>query len=573
MSAASAGIEARLNAILSGSTTELSAVLAQVPPKSVATALAQSFWQQWCLHAALDEDFVLVLTPLRDALLAIDPAEWVTAPSHPLWELLRLVRDAGAGYQPGLGRAGEKIVADWSRLLQPLQPGDASAPDIVLWSGVLDAAAQQWQQEQQKLARLEQRLIDGERGQLRSRRAQQLAARELNRQMAGHEFTAALSEFLQGEWYRELQWCLVQHGDDSSEWRRRTDLSRRLIASLQSPGVEPEARQQLYELIPGVAAELRVLLHERAPNKTATERTLAAIEAEHIVLLKGGTLAAAPFALIASEDPWAASGVSLSRDLWQRVAALPLGSYHSVRGGNDGAPLRVKLILRMEDSGQLLFVNRLGIRALQKSFEEFAYALATGIAQTLPPTDDSPLLLRAVLTRLLERGEQQALALAELQQRQRIDSERRQAARDKAMAEARALADAQAQAAREAEEKAREQELLRRREQAEGDYRGDDSQRLRQARQQAVTMVIGSWVEFHDAQGTAQRARLAVKLSASGKLIFVDREGVRQVECERDEFAARLLDGSARLLDKGPQFEDTLARVVDSLRRDRAGRE
>src|SRR5690606_41272218 len=53
-----------------------------------------------------------------------------------------------------------------------------------------------------------------------------------------------------------------------------------LIASLQSPGVEPEARQQLYELIPGVAAELRVLLHERAPDKTATERTLARSE-EH----------------------------------------------------------------------------------------------------------------------------------------------------------------------------------------------------------------------------------------------------------------------------------------------------
>ena len=53
----------------------------------------------------------------------------------------------------------------------------------------------------------------------------------------------------------------------------------------------------------------------------------------------------------------------------------------------------------------------------------------------------------------------------------------------------------------------------------------------------------------------------------------VDREGLRRTELTHEQLVARLLDGSARVQSQGPQFEDTLARVVDSLRRDRAGKE
>lgn len=564
--------EITVAAIVAGSTADLQALLARVASRegepSADAAFARLFWSRWCRHAGLHEDYLAQLAPVQNALVHLDPGVWATDSTHPLWDLLALLRRAGSGYQPELGRAGGKILTDWAAVVQPLAHIDSNANAD--WPEVLKQAQQQWQQEKQKLDRLEQRLIDSQRGQLRSRRAQQLAARELNRAMGGKVFSADMASLLQLDWYRELQWCALQWGATSAQWRHWSELTGRLVDSLQSPGDDVEARQRLYGLIPEVEAELRAALLERAHDLGAVDQLLARVEREHVALLKSRPLPSAPFALIANDDPWLSSSMSMSRDLLQRAAELAVGSEYRVRDGEQD--LRARLVLNMEDTGQLLFVNRLGVKVLQKSFEEFAYWLATEVAEPLPDPTDSPQVLRLLLHQLLARDEQQQRAQDEVREREQVEQQRRHAAREKALAEARASVEAQAQSAREAEEKAREQEQQRRRAQSDAEFRGDDSQRLRQARQTAAALAIGSWVDLYDALGDAQRVRLAVKLSASGKLIFVDGEGARRADCEREEFALRLLDGSARILDQGPQFEDTLARVVDSLRRDRAKR-
>lgn len=561
-------------AILSGSAADLQALLARVSPRegepSTDAVFANLFWSRWGRHTGLHEDFLALLAPVQSALVGLDPGVWVADSAHPVWELLALLRRAGSGYQLELGRAGSKILTEWAAVLQPLANTTADVDCLNALQQTLQQAQQQWQQERLKLDRLEQRLIDSQRGQLRSRRAQQLAARELNRAMGGKVFSADMASLLQLDWYRELQWCALQWGEASAQWRQWVELTQRLVYSVQNPGDDVEARQQLYGVIPEVEAELRAALLERAHDLAAVDQLLARVEREHVALLKSRPLPSAPFALIASDDPWASSAMSISRDLLQRAAELAVGSEYRVREGEQ--ELRVRLALKMDDTGQLLFVNRLGVKALQKSLEEFAYALATEVAAPLPDPADSPRVLQLLLRQLLTRDEQQQRARDEVRERELAEQERRHAAREKALAEAQASAAAQAQSAREAAEKAREEEQLRRRAQSDAEFRGDDSQRLRQARQTAAALAIGSWVELYDTLGAAQRVRLAVKLSASGKLIFVDDQGARRADCEREEFALRLLDGSARVLDQGPQFEDALARVVDSLRRDRAKR-
>lgn len=49
---------------------------------------------------------------------------------------------------------------------------------------------------------------------------------------------------------------------------------------------------------------------------------------------------------------------------------------------NDGA-IRIKLVLKLDDVRQLLFSNRNGMKVLQKSYEEFAYYLASHTVKTL----------------------------------------------------------------------------------------------------------------------------------------------------------------------------------------------
>jgi hypothetical protein len=573
---ASSSPEIDIDALLLGQMTLPNDWLQLVLPGDSARAeatLAGLFCSKWQRQSGLHNQFLAALEPLQQALAALPAAEWIGSAQHPLWRLLELLQISGAGYQPELGRAGEKLIADLQPQWTALDRGD--------WKTAAVLAEAQWQQEQNRLQRLEQRLIDSERGLLRSRRAQQQAARVLNRALAGKRLPESILAYMHDAWFRELQWCLLQFGEESAEWQSRIDLTGRLIESLQDPGDDIEQRQHLYALIPDVGAELRATLSTHAPESNVLEQQLALIETHHLALLKGRPLTAVPCKLITNDDPWADASTTISRDLLSQVETLELGTWFLLRDGDD--EVRVKLVLKMDDTAQLLFVNRVGVKALQKTFEEFAYLLAIDNVAALPPADHARIALRQLLAQLAQRGVERQRARAENERQEREaklkaaeEAQRRWAAKEKALAEAAALAAAQEEAAlqarREAEQRAREQEQLRRHA-LQQEQIGDTEQRLRNARQHATLLAVGSWVEFYDEVGAAQRLKLAVKLPSSGKLIFVDREGVRRAEFERDIFAEKLIEGSAHVLDAGPQFEDTLARVVGGLRRDRAKNE
>jgi hypothetical protein len=624
-----------VDAILGGAGEPLAELLRRQPAEAM--PLATAFHQAWSEQSALHEDLQAACAPLFAALAALDPALWAAAPAHAAWRVLAAVQLGGAGYQPELGRAGEKILAELVAAAALAQGGD--------WSGAAAALEGWWTQEQQRLGRLEQRLIDTERGQLRSRRAQLMAARLLNQTMAGRHFAREVSDYLQREWFQELQWAALQFGGDSEEWRRRAQLTQRLVDSLQPAGADEVARQELYALIPEVGSELAAVLGERAHDRALLEQQLALIESQHLLLLRGREPLAAPFQLIANDDPWLSTTI-VSASLMQRVAALEPGNWFRMRDSD--VEQRIKLALKLDDSTQLLFVNRLGVKARQQSFEEFAYLLSVGAALQMPAPDIARQVLRALLVGLAQRSVDDQHARAEAQRLVDVEARLRVEARAKAMAEARALAEAQARAeaeeaaqraleeraAQEAlerqqrEEQEREQQRLleqqrveeqrqleelqaqqrlreleeqqrrerderERQEKLEQAQRTEreaqaraveqpppvarpavvDEQKLRAARREAGLLPIGSWIELRDAAGVTRRLKLAVKLSSSGKLILVDRDGVRQAEYERDAFAELLMDGSAQILNQGPRFEDTLAKVVDSMRRDRAPRE
>jgi hypothetical protein len=562
MSSVSTSSQFDVEAILAGAEGSLSELLRQASAADDAqrSALAPLFWAAWRRSSGLHENVLSACEPLAETLAELDPVCWVAAPTHDVWRVLALVQRSGIGYQPELGRAGEKILADLAASMAALKRDG--------WPATAAALERWWTQEQQRLNRLEQRLIDTERGQLRSRRAQQIAARLLNQTMAGKQFTRALADYLQREWFQELQWALLQFGADSPQWQQRALLTERLIDSLQPAHGDDQAQQRLYALIPEIGAEMAAMLAERAHDRASLEQQLALIEAQHLALLRGQSLAAADFQLIANNDPWLSTATTISASLLQKVAILAPGNWFVARDGED---LRIKLVLKLDDSTQLLFVNRLGLKALQKSFEEFAYLLSVGAVVPLPD-DAARAALRQVLEELAQSGVLQQHERAEARRQADIEARRRIEAKAKASAEAKVLAAAQAQAEEELAQRQRDDELARQRELLE-EQQDIDQQRLREARQTAALLPIGSWVQLHDASGAEQRLKVAVKLPSSGKLILVDRDGVRRAEFERDVFAARLVDGSAQILKQGLKFEDTLAKVVDSMRRDRAPRE
>jgi hypothetical protein len=546
--------------------------LSALPP----AAFARQLWSELRARCGWHPQALTALDPLPQKLEATPAADLLRA-DHPWPAVLARLHALVVGYHPELGRGAERLPAEITALLAARPDGDTSS-----WAECANALDTLASAEHVRQRRIEQRLIDAAHGQWRSQRARQQAAQLLNRSMAGRSLPAVIVQWLQNDWFNELQWCLLHHGDTGSAWQRRADATIRLIASLQPPGDDAGARQLLYDHIPAVTAELRDLLGERSIN---AEAALALIEAQHLLLLKGRRPDAQPFKLISIDSLWFAE-ISLSRELLARIEKLSPGQWFLLR---EAPEARVRLILQQPEGGELLFVNQLGLKALQVTSEEFAYRLGADMAVPLPAADFWQTALDATLQALGARADDEnrrraeaaaALTRQREEVRARIEHVARQRAiaRAKAAAEAKALAEAEASAAAAAaglaaaeQTRLREQEQARRH-QVQAQQAADTAMRQRAARLQATTLVIGQWLAFHDEAGQLQWLKLAVKLQTSGKLIFVDREGIRRAELSRDQLVERLLDSSAQIVEQGPHFEDSLSRVVDGLRRSRTPR-
>jgi hypothetical protein len=566
--------------------------------------LAARWWQTFQTRSDLHPALIEVLAPLGKPLAeAFANESALSRPDHPCWGWLRLLHSAGIGFHPELGRGGERVLAELgSHAAQVAGEG---------WQAAYQSLTLHQLRETERLDKLEQRLEASERGQWQARQAQQLAARQLNRSMGGRPLPAAAVEFLQGVWYQELQWCLLTHGEQSDEWQRRASLTDALVASLQPPA-DDDARQPLYALIAEIGPQLRELLYQRSHDPSALDRQLAAIEQQHLRLLRGEAPESATYQLIDNRELWP-EAVALSSELLVPLQQLREGDWLLETSGGR----RLKLARRLEPWQQLLLVNRLGARAELLDVESAAFRLAIGDLRPLAGAHCVEQVTEELLQQLIDhlrlqqkrRAEAQRLAeareRAEQQLREEAETAAREQARQKALAEAAAAAarqaeaDAQraaaerqrlddeqrqrearqlqqAQAKLQAEQEHQQRQLAREQEQARRlrvTAAAGDDQRRREARRAVSLLAVGDWLELRDEFGDSQRLKLAVKLPSSGRLLLVDREGIKRADLTGDELVEQLATGAATLLANAPRFEDTLARVVDGLRRDRGPRE
>jgi hypothetical protein len=164
--------------------------------------------------------------------------------------------------------------------------------------------------------------------------------------------------------------------------------------------------------------------------------------------------------------------------------------------------------------------------------------------------------------------------------------DRQQRQRQRAAEQARARAEAlrrerQAEEERRRrEEDARQAELERQRREAEAQRLADaraEQERLERERRLAVerqvaAIKLGGWIALQDeGMPEPRRLKLAVRINASRKLVFVDRMGLNRRECLEADLVHWVLSGQARVLDSSAEFDDTLTRVVGRIRMGRNG--
>ncbi|MER3547268.1 MAG: DUF1631 domain-containing protein, partial [Rhodanobacteraceae bacterium] len=97
----------------------------------------------------------------------------------------------------------------------------------------------------------------------------------------------------------------------------------------------------------------------------------------------------------------------------------------------------------------------------------------------------------------------------------------------------------------------------------------DDAESVQAVR----ALKVGAWIEFIDAQGAHERAKLSWISPISGKYLFVNRRGLKVADRSVQQLAAELRDGRATILEEVPLFDRALDAIVERLRQAQAERQ
>ncbi len=463
------------------------------------------------------------------------------------------------GWTADLGKAGERSLKKVQDTVAALKQSD----DL----GVLVKELRDFvDKDLSRIGKLEERLAASETGQLRSQQSRALAAAMVNRAMKGKQLSDAIIHLLQGPWFESAQFIILTQGVESEDWSRMQALTDTIIWTYQPIEGEEEhvnkEKQRLYRIIEHLPGEVRDLLKALEHDTAAAEAALDAIEEDHVSLVSGQTLEYVEFEPIAVEDDGGAMP-TVSRLLMRKIANFEAGQWFHYQA--DDIDSRIKLLIKLDDVKQMLFTNRNGMKVMQQSFEEFAYCLSSNTARPITADNVFSQTFKAHYEGLMEEHTKQQRRIAERRAEMDRAAEEKAAARDKAAQEAAELARKKEEEAREAQAQARADRL----EAAAKALDEADEETVNSVRDKVKALQTGAWLKLPGADGRLEECKLAVKMSASDKMIFVSQSGGKVGEYNSDELVRLLVAGQGEIQDEGVNYEDTLQQVVSKLRQDR----
>jgi hypothetical protein len=333
--------------------------------------------------------------------------------SHPARRLLNEIASAALGWG---GRDDTQRDSLYSRIDQIVQRLlHDFVDDTQIFTELLVDFLAFTGDERRRSELLEQRTRDAEEGRALAEMARQRVQQALNERLLGKTLPEVVVRLLQEAWSKVLLLTCLKHGYESGEWTAGLNAMDDLIWSVE-PHEEPEARQRLLNLVPGLLKSLRDGLSSAAFDPFATSDFFSQLEALHVQAFHHVTRASddsvestafeapegMPMMAVVEEIVLIAPGEQvLSEPALQlpaddpgllQVDRLRLGSWIEIQEDEDHK-LRCKLAAIVEPSGRYVFVNRTGMKVLEKTRMGLAVEFRRGSIRVL---DDALLFDRAL---------------------------------------------------------------------------------------------------------------------------------------------------------------------------------
>ncbi|WP_417791835.1 DUF1631 domain-containing protein [Stutzerimonas xanthomarina] len=203
--------------------------------------------------------------------------------SHPARRLLNEIASAAMGWadqdevqRDSLYQKIEQIVA---RLLNDF------VDDPAIFSELLADFLAFTGDERRRSELLEQRTRDAEEGRARAEMARQEVEHALNQRLLGKTLPEVVVRLLQEAWSKVLLLTCLKHGTQSEQWQAALATMDDLIWSV-APHEDLESRAQLLELVPSLLKNLREGLVSAAFDPFSTSDFFTRLEALHVQTLQ-----------------------------------------------------------------------------------------------------------------------------------------------------------------------------------------------------------------------------------------------------------------------------------------------
>ncbi|MBF7730270.1 DUF1631 domain-containing protein [Pseudomonas sp. N040] len=296
---------------------------------------------------------------------------------------------------------------------------------------------------------LEQRTRDAEEGRAKAEVARLQVEQELNARLVGRTLPQVVVSLLHEAWSKVMLLACLKHGQDSAEWQGALQTMDDLIWSVEPHDGGAEVRLRLLQLVPNLLKSLRAGMADAALDPVADGDYFAQLEALHAQAFQGfrrdmpadltgegvadepvsavealdaevpdefakGDLAFVGMAmhLVAAAPPvmvevleeivLLAPGevrntepdivLGVEDEALQRVDNLHVGSWVELQEAGE-RKLRCKLATVLKHSGKYIFVNRAGMKVLEKTRMGLAVEFRRGAVRLL---DDALLFDRAL---------------------------------------------------------------------------------------------------------------------------------------------------------------------------------
>ncbi len=457
---------------------------------------------------------------------------------HPLCGFIHRLFNHLAIWEPAAGKTGRRFSLWLDNIATAMPTLDINSSSTV--NELTDQLAFHIKEDEQHQQKLEQRIVDSQGAHDQIEHAQSTVLSFVARRLSGRPLPEEIADFIQAHLLSDLQYLLIHQGVDCLEWKKWQRLLQALSWAFTQSNSDSH-RNKVMTLLPPIIEQIDSSYWQFFPEDHNYPEFIQTLNNYFVLTLQNVPITCINFSELnhqIKDQQRIVVDQSMLDDL-ERFQAGDWFSFQAEQGSK--SVVKGKLLLKLPQQDQLLFVRYNGRKLSSYTFSDFSLALAAKVAR---PIKRRHLYARTLKTSLqqLDRRYQHHLKLE-----QRIaETQARDVAASKAKEEA--------------------AELVQQPKANGIDVDISDNQKA-EFESRLSSLHVGAWLELKSQNQGPTRIKLAVKLQSSDKYIFTDRLGKKAAEHKLTELVKLMAGGQLSILSEGEHFENSLEKVVRGLRK------